>query len=171
MKENKDEYRWTKSTEKAFQEMKKVIVELPLLTTLVKEETLSSGGNSCRRILLTTSQGQNKYDVEKWTLFTNGASDSKGFGDGLVLISPSSVEFTYALRLSFTSTNNEAEYEAFLARLRTARNIKVQDIDVRVDSKLGASHINKISLDFVSQVSQTSAIPVEVEVETKHSLD
>ncbi|GKF75305.1 hypothetical protein Tco_0224749, partial [Tanacetum coccineum] len=40
MKENKDEYRWTESAEKAFQEMKKVIVELPLLTTPVKEETL-----------------------------------------------------------------------------------------------------------------------------------
>nr|GEZ74084.1 reverse transcriptase domain-containing protein [Tanacetum cinerariifolium] len=39
-KENKDEYRWTKSAEKVFQEMKKVIVELPLLTTPVKEETV-----------------------------------------------------------------------------------------------------------------------------------
>ncbi|GJV41998.1 reverse transcriptase domain-containing protein [Tanacetum coccineum] len=39
-KENKDECRWTESAEKAFQEMKEVIVELPLLTTPVKEETL-----------------------------------------------------------------------------------------------------------------------------------
>nr|GEW51856.1 hypothetical protein [Tanacetum cinerariifolium] len=39
-KENKDEYRWTGSAKKAFQEMKKVIVELPLLTNPVKEETL-----------------------------------------------------------------------------------------------------------------------------------
>nr|GEV32941.1 reverse transcriptase domain-containing protein [Tanacetum cinerariifolium] len=38
-KENKDEYRWTESTEKAFKEMKKFIVELPLLTTPVMEET------------------------------------------------------------------------------------------------------------------------------------
>ncbi|GJT70687.1 reverse transcriptase domain-containing protein [Tanacetum coccineum] len=40
MKENKDEYRWTKNAERAFQEMKKVIVDLSLLTTPVKEETL-----------------------------------------------------------------------------------------------------------------------------------
>ncbi|GKC31414.1 reverse transcriptase domain-containing protein [Tanacetum coccineum] len=39
-KENKEEYRWTENAERAFQEMKKVIVELSLLTTLVKEETL-----------------------------------------------------------------------------------------------------------------------------------
>nr|GEZ17461.1 hypothetical protein [Tanacetum cinerariifolium] len=120
----------------------KVIMDQPLKHILNKAQASrklakSSGGNSCRRILLTTSQGQNKYDVKKWTLFTNGASNSKGFRDGLVLISPSSVEFTYALRLSFTSTNNKAEYEALLARLRMARKIKVQDIDVRVDLKLG----------------------------------
>ncbi|GJV81895.1 reverse transcriptase domain-containing protein [Tanacetum coccineum] len=39
-KENKDEYRWTESAEKAFQEMKQCIVGLPLLATPVKEETL-----------------------------------------------------------------------------------------------------------------------------------
>ncbi|GJW99700.1 reverse transcriptase domain-containing protein [Tanacetum coccineum] len=39
-KENKDEYRWTEDAEKAFQEMKKVIIELPLLTTPRKEEML-----------------------------------------------------------------------------------------------------------------------------------
>nr|GEX66458.1 reverse transcriptase domain-containing protein [Tanacetum cinerariifolium] len=39
-KENRDEYRWTERAENEFQEMKKVIVELSLLTTLVEEETL-----------------------------------------------------------------------------------------------------------------------------------
>nr|GEZ10611.1 reverse transcriptase domain-containing protein [Tanacetum cinerariifolium] len=60
--------------------------------------------------------------------------------------SPSGVEFTYALLLNFTSTNNEAEYEALLARLRMARKMKVQDIDVKVDLKLVVSQINKIYL-------------------------
>ncbi|GKC71235.1 hypothetical protein Tco_1117118, partial [Tanacetum coccineum] len=50
----------------------------------------------------------NKDDMERWTLFTDGASNSKGSGAGLVLISPSGVEFTYALRLNFASTNNKA---------------------------------------------------------------
>ncbi|GJW70300.1 reverse transcriptase domain-containing protein [Tanacetum coccineum] len=39
-KENKDEYRWTENAKKAFQEIKKFIVELSLLTAPVKEETL-----------------------------------------------------------------------------------------------------------------------------------
>ncbi|GJZ92445.1 reverse transcriptase domain-containing protein [Tanacetum coccineum] len=241
-KENKDEYRWTESAEKAFQEIKKVIVELPLLTTLVKEEMLyvyvAATAEAMSAVLLTKRKGkqcpihyasltlneaernyvpleklalsllhmsrrlrryfeahliniimdqplkqilnkaqasgklakysvelgaynityelrnaikgqdladflleapvgtpteeffllpakvQNKDGVEKWTLFMDGASNSKGSGDGLVLISPSGVEFMYALLLNFTSTNNEAEYGALLAGLRMARKMK-----------------------------------------------
>ncbi|GJW88660.1 reverse transcriptase domain-containing protein [Tanacetum coccineum] len=54
-------------------------------------------------------------DTEVWTLFTDGAAGLKGSGAGLVLIGPSGLEYTYALRLTFVSTNNEAEYEALLA--------------------------------------------------------
>nr|GEW60402.1 reverse transcriptase domain-containing protein [Tanacetum cinerariifolium] len=85
----------------------------------------------------------NKDDVERWTIFTDGASNNKGFGAGLVLISPSGVEFTYALRLNFASMNKKTEYEAHLARLHMERKMKVQDIDVKVDSKLVASQINE----------------------------
>ncbi|GJX62381.1 reverse transcriptase domain-containing protein [Tanacetum coccineum] len=58
-----------------------------------------------------------KDDVESWTLFIDGASSLKGSGAGLLLIGPSGIEYTYALRLTFPSTNNEAEYEALLAGL------------------------------------------------------
>nr|GEW35065.1 reverse transcriptase domain-containing protein [Tanacetum cinerariifolium] len=260
-KENKDEYRWTENAERAFQEMKKVIVELPLLTTPVKEETLyvylAAATKAVSVVLLAERKGvqclihyvsrtlneaernydpleklalsllhmsrrlrryfeahlikvitdqplkqilnkaqasrkltkylvelgaynipyeprsamkgqvladflsealpgtpteeffwlsakwPNKDDMERWTIFTDGASNSKGSGAGLVFISPTSVEFTYALWLNFASINNEAEYEALLAGLRLERKIKVRNIDVKVDSKLVASQINE----------------------------
>nr|GEY90777.1 hypothetical protein [Tanacetum cinerariifolium] len=88
---------------------------------------------------------QNKDNVKKWTLFTDDASNCKRSRAGLVLISPSSVEFVYALRLNFTSTNNEAEYEALLAGLRIARKLKVHDIDVKVDSKLKTDILGKLA--------------------------
>nr|GEW25090.1 protein NYNRIN-like [Tanacetum cinerariifolium] len=50
-----------------------------------------------------------KDDTESWTLFTDGVSSPNGSGAGLVLIGPSSIKYTYALRLTFPSTNNEAE--------------------------------------------------------------
>nr|GEZ24720.1 reverse transcriptase domain-containing protein [Tanacetum cinerariifolium] len=51
-----------------------------------------------------------------------------------VLIDPSGTEYTYAIRLTFSSTNNEVEYEA-LVGLRIARKMKVQALKVKVDSK------------------------------------
>ncbi|GJW91238.1 reverse transcriptase domain-containing protein [Tanacetum coccineum] len=62
---------------------------------------------------------------------------------GLVLIGPISVEYTYDLRFTFPSTNNEAEYEALLVGLRIARKMDISNIEVRVDSKLVASQINE----------------------------
>nr|GEW52249.1 hypothetical protein [Tanacetum cinerariifolium] len=199
-KENKDEYRWTESAEEAFQEMKKVIVELSLLTTLdvkrgreelrpvgklgpvivthVQETTKASGklakysvelgayniiyepkrtmkghiladflpkapvGTPTEEFFRLSTKPPSQDDMERWTLFTDDASNSKGFGAGLVLISPSGIEFTYALRLSFASKNNEAEYQALLAGLRMTKKMKVRSIDVKVDSKLVASQIN-----------------------------
>ncbi|GKB12920.1 reverse transcriptase domain-containing protein [Tanacetum coccineum] len=83
-------------------------------------------------------------DTETWTLYTDGAASSKGSGAGLILTGPSGVEYAYALRLTFASTNNEAEYEALLAGLRIARMMNVPQIEVKVDSKLVASQINGI---------------------------
>nr|GEV01157.1 reverse transcriptase domain-containing protein [Tanacetum cinerariifolium] len=53
-----------------------------------------------------------KGQVEEWTLFTDGASSLKGAGARLVLIDPTRTEYTYAIQLNFTSTNNKVEYEA-----------------------------------------------------------
>nr|GEV78787.1 reverse transcriptase domain-containing protein [Tanacetum cinerariifolium] len=68
-------------------------------------------------------ESPNVDEVERWTLFTDGASNSKGSGAGFVLISPSGVEFTYALWLNFTSTNSEAGYETGMARKMKANYV------------------------------------------------
>lgn len=78
----------------------------------------------------------------EWILYTDGASSKKGFGAGLVLISPEKEEYTYALRLNFEATNNGAKYEALMAGLRIAREMHIEALDVRVDSNLVASQIN-----------------------------
>nr|GFB05738.1 reverse transcriptase domain-containing protein [Tanacetum cinerariifolium] len=61
---------------------------------------------------------------------------------GLVLIDPTRTEYTYAIRLNFASTNNEANYEALLVGLRIARKMKVLAVKVKVDSKLVACQMN-----------------------------
>ena len=50
----------------------------------------------------------------QWKVYVNGAPNQKGSGVGLVLISPEKLIVEKSLRLGFSATNNEAEYEALL---------------------------------------------------------
>ena len=47
-------------------------------------------------------------------VYVDGAANQKGSGVGLVLISPEKLVVEKSLRLGFSATNNEAEYEALL---------------------------------------------------------
>nr|GEY74516.1 reverse transcriptase domain-containing protein [Tanacetum cinerariifolium] len=47
---------------------------------------------------------------------------------GLILTNPEGVEFTYALRFQFAASNNEAEYEALVAGLRIATQMRVKNV-------------------------------------------
>ncbi|XP_076920922.1 uncharacterized protein LOC143582181 [Bidens hawaiensis] len=76
------------------------------------------------------------------SLFTDGASSSEGSGAGLRLVNPEGHEFTYTIKLEFKSTNNEVEYEDFLAGLRIAKKLGVKHLEARVDSMLIARQIN-----------------------------
>ena len=49
-----------------------------------------------------------------WELYVDGAANQRGSGVGLVLVSPEKITIEKSLRLSFSATNNEAEYEALL---------------------------------------------------------
>ncbi|KAL0284052.1 UNVERIFIED_CONTAM: Retrovirus-related Pol polyprotein from transposon opus [Sesamum angustifolium] len=50
-----------------------------------------------------------------WSVYVDGSSTSTGSGAGVALESPQGDKFEYAIKLDFPSSNNEAEYEAFLA--------------------------------------------------------
>nr|GEW47976.1 reverse transcriptase domain-containing protein [Tanacetum cinerariifolium] len=88
-----------------------------------------------------TSQGASVAETqeEPWTLFTDGSSCLDGSGAGLILTNLDGVEFTYALRFQFATSNNEAEYEALIAGLRIATQMGVKNIQANVDSKLADS--------------------------------
>ena len=47
-------------------------------------------------------------------LYVDGAANQRGSGVRLVLVSPEKITIEKSLRLSFSATNNEAEYEALL---------------------------------------------------------
>ena len=52
--------------------------------------------------------------TSRWRVYVDSAANKKGSGVGLVLISPERITIEKSLRLGFSATNNEAEYEALL---------------------------------------------------------
>ncbi|XP_071729264.1 uncharacterized protein [Rutidosis leptorrhynchoides] len=82
-----------------------------------------------------------KIENEEWKLYTDGTSSSDGSGAGLMLVNPKGKEFTYALHFKFATTNNEAEYEALLAGLRMAKELKILHLRAFVDSQLVSNQI------------------------------
>ena len=49
-----------------------------------------------------------------WKVYVDDAANHRGSGVGLVLVSPKRITIEKFLRLGFSATNNEAEYEALL---------------------------------------------------------
>ncbi|XP_077251862.1 uncharacterized protein LOC143891100 [Tasmannia lanceolata] len=69
-----------------------------------------------------------------WTMYFDGASNLKGKGVGIVLVSPQDNHIPISIKLDFECTNNVAEYESCIAGLEAALSLEVQDFDVYGDS-------------------------------------
>ncbi|GAU34548.1 hypothetical protein TSUD_219320 [Trifolium subterraneum] len=88
---------------------------------------------------MTTSTTSEK---NKWTIFVDGSSNSQGSGVGIILENGDGVLIEVSLGLSFPTTNNQAEYEAFLAGLRFAEDMGVEEIKIFTNSQLVASQVS-----------------------------
>ena len=69
-----------------------------------------------------------------WSLYFDGAMNMKGRGIGVVLLSPEGVAIPQACQLAFPATNNVAEYEALLTRLKYVYILDVTHLKVMGDS-------------------------------------
>ncbi|MCI20788.1 gag-pol polyprotein, partial [Trifolium medium] len=74
--------------------------------------------------------------ADKWTIFVDGASNATGTGAGIILENENDILIEVSLALSFPTSNNQVEYEAFLAGLRLAEDIQVKEIIIYTDSQL-----------------------------------
>ena len=73
---------------------------------------------------------------EAWTVNIDGSFTKEMSGAGVVLVSPEKDKFEYALQLRFHATNNEAEYEALLARLKLSKSMGIKNLIIKSDSQL-----------------------------------
>ena len=69
-------------------------------------------------------------------VYVDGATNQRGSGVGLILISSEGFTIEKSLRLGFSATNNEAEYEALLEGVSMVQRMGGKAIKVFLDSRL-----------------------------------
>ena len=69
-----------------------------------------------------------------WSLRIDGSSNVNGSGTDVILESPTVEKISYALSLEFLASNNEAKYEALLAGLCLAKEMRVEQLKIYIDS-------------------------------------
>ena len=82
-----------------------------------------------------------QYRLSTWEVYVDGASNQKGSGVGLVLMSPEKVVIEKSLRLDFSTTNNEAEYEALLVGMAMVQRMGGKSTKLFSDSRLVVSQV------------------------------
>jgi ribonuclease HI len=76
-------------------------------------------------------------------MYFDGSYTLKGLGTSVMLIPPESDVLKYAIQLEFPATNNIAEYEGLVTGLRLAKDLGIQRLLIRGDSKLVAKQVQK----------------------------
>ena len=71
----------------------------------------------------------------------DGASSAKRAGTGIVIITPKGILLEHSIRLGFNASNNEAEYEALLAELRSVSRLEARDVEIYLDSRLVVNQV------------------------------
>ena len=72
----------------------------------------------------------------QWKVYVDGVANQKGFGVGLVLISPEKLVVEKSLRLGFSTTNNEAKYEALLEGISMVHRMGGRSVTMFSDLRL-----------------------------------
>nr|GEU81617.1 hypothetical protein [Tanacetum cinerariifolium] len=107
-----------------------------------------------------------RVETDIWMLYTYRASNEHRSRACLILIDPEGAKYSYALRLNFANSNNDVEYEAFLAEIVYNAWIKhskdqfcaptAQDIDILIQTCLMplATKTQNGSFRFVHELKQ-----------------
>ena len=101
-------------------------VKRPTLADFIIEFTLAQS----------TEATQLAPDLPTWKLSVNKAANAQGSGAGLILTSSDRIDMEYALIFGFQASNDEAEYEAIIARLNLAHFMEADQLEVSNDSQL-----------------------------------
>ena len=71
-----------------------------------------------------------------WKVYVDGAANQRGLGVGLVMVSLERIIIEKSLRLGFSATNNETEYQALLEGMAMVQKMRGREMEMFSDSML-----------------------------------
>ena len=93
-------------------------------------------------VKFTQMDGQGVKEIPHWNIYMDGSSNKQARGAGVVLISPEEDRIKCMIRLEFSTTNNEAKYEAVLLGLDLAKVAGAEAAIIHYDSQVMVGYIN-----------------------------
>ena len=90
----------------------------------------------------TLMEGQEAEKAPQWSIHENGSSNKQASKAGVVLHTLEGDKIECIVRLDFPTTNNEAKYEALIARLDLAKAVEAENMVVYCDSQVVTSQVN-----------------------------
>ena len=73
-------------------------------------------------------------ECRPWRVFVDSTSSAMEASAEIVIITPEGIQLEHSFRLGFRASNNEAEYEALLARLKTVLGMAAREVEAYSDS-------------------------------------
>ena len=90
----------------------------------------------------TQLEGKGAEVFGQWSIHTDVSSNWHAGGAGVVIQTPEGDKIECMIRMDFSTTNNEAKYEAFVAGLDLAKAAGVKNMVVHCNSQVITSQIN-----------------------------
>ena len=78
----------------------------------------------------------------RWSIHTDGSSNRRARGAGVVIQTPEGDKIECMIRLDFVTTNNEAEYKALVVGLGLAKAASAENVVLHCNSQVVTSQIN-----------------------------
>nr|XP_025677992.1 uncharacterized protein LOC112777819 [Arachis hypogaea] len=139
-------FEWTKECETAFAELKATLSSPPVLQSPETEFDIQFQSRPALKsqiladIVSELTADEHHYE-KTWEIQVDGASNREGSRAGIVLREGETVMAEQSLQFNFSSSNNQAEYEALIAGLKLALSFQVQSLVVYCDSLLVVQQI------------------------------
>ncbi|RDX77431.1 hypothetical protein CR513_42446, partial [Mucuna pruriens] len=94
--------------------------------------------------------GHNSSNGQEWFLSIDGVLNQRGSGACVILEGPDKVLIEQSLQFEFKASNNQAEYEAFLAGIKLAKELEAQVLMAKRNSKIvtGQNKATKLATSF-----------------------